>query len=128
MTPWTIAHQEFHGILQARILGCVAIPLSRGSSWPTDLTQVSWITGRFFTIWPIRVKAWNPPPLIWPKMSYIIWPVFPLCNTLFFYFNHIGLLDHICLKWYSSRWLSCPYSCLIHLFQKSCEASPIHCV
>ena len=26
-----------HGILQARILECVAMPFSRGSSWPTDL-------------------------------------------------------------------------------------------
>ena len=30
-----------HGILQARILEWLAIPFSRGSSWPKDLTQVS---------------------------------------------------------------------------------------
>ena len=36
------------GILQARIL--VAMPSSRGSSQPRDLTQVSCIVGRFFTI------------------------------------------------------------------------------
>ena len=29
-----------HGILQARILEWVAIPFSRGSSWPRDRTQV----------------------------------------------------------------------------------------
>ena len=40
-----------HGILWARILGWVAIPFSRGSSWPRDRTQVSHISGRFFTIW-----------------------------------------------------------------------------
>ena len=34
-----------HGILQARILGRVAIPFSRGSSPPRDQTQVSSITG-----------------------------------------------------------------------------------
>ena len=39
-----------HGILQARILEWVAIPSSRGSSGPRDRTQVSYITGRFFTI------------------------------------------------------------------------------
>ena len=39
-----------HGILQARILGWVAIPFSRGSSQPKDRTQVSCIVGRFFTI------------------------------------------------------------------------------
>ena len=40
-----------HGILLARILECVAIPFSTGSSWPRDWTQVSRIVGRFFTIW-----------------------------------------------------------------------------
>ena len=42
-----------HGILQARILEWVAIPFSRGSSWPRDQTQVSCISGRLFTIWAI---------------------------------------------------------------------------
>ena len=40
-----------HGILQARILAWVAVPFSRGFSQPRDQTQVSCITGRFFTIW-----------------------------------------------------------------------------
>ena len=39
-----------HGIPQARILGCVAIRFSRGSSQYRDGTQVSWFEGRFFTI------------------------------------------------------------------------------
>ena len=43
-----------HGILQIRILECVAIPFSRGSSQPRDRTQVSDIAGRFFTVWAIR--------------------------------------------------------------------------
>ena len=33
-----------------RILRWVAIPFSRGSSWPRDRTQASRIAGRFFTI------------------------------------------------------------------------------
>ena len=37
------------GILQARILGWVAFPFSRGSSQPRDQDQVSHIAGRFFT-------------------------------------------------------------------------------
>ena len=41
-----------HGIIQASIL--VAIPSSRGSSWPRDRTRLSCIVGRFFTIWAIR--------------------------------------------------------------------------
>ena len=43
-----------HGILQARKLEWVAFPFSRGSSQPTDRTQVSHIAGRFFTSWATR--------------------------------------------------------------------------
>ena len=43
-----------HGILQARILKWVAIPVSRGSSRPRNWTQVSCIAGRFFTNWATR--------------------------------------------------------------------------
>ena len=38
-----------HGILQTWILEWVAMPSSRGSSWPMDWTQVSGIAGGFFT-------------------------------------------------------------------------------
>ena len=48
-----------HGILQARILEWVAIPFSRGSSWPRDWTWVPCIAGRFFTIWATR-EAYLP--------------------------------------------------------------------
>ena len=41
-----------HGSLQARKLEWVAIPFSRGSSWPRDRTRVSCITGRIFTTEP----------------------------------------------------------------------------
>ena len=41
-------------MLQARILEWVAIPASRGSSWPRDWTRVSSIAGRFFTFWATR--------------------------------------------------------------------------
>ena len=43
-----------HGILQARILEWVAFPFSRGSFQPGDLTQVSLISGGFFTSWATR--------------------------------------------------------------------------
>ena len=36
------------GILQARILEWVAMPSTRGSSWPRDQTLISWIASRFF--------------------------------------------------------------------------------
>ena len=43
-----------HGIFQARILECVAISFSRGSSPHRDQTQVSPIAGRLFTVWTTR--------------------------------------------------------------------------
>ena len=48
----TVAYQAplSMGILQARILECVAMPSSRGSSQPRNLAHVSLIAGRFFTI------------------------------------------------------------------------------
>ena len=47
-----------HGFLQARILEWVAMPSSRGSSWPRDWTQVSCIAGGVFTVW---VTSWGEP-------------------------------------------------------------------
>ena len=43
-----------HGILQVRILEWVAMPSSRGSSWPRDRTHIFCIAGRFFTAEPLE--------------------------------------------------------------------------
>ena len=43
-----------HGILQARMLGWVIFPFSRGSSQTRNQTQVSGIAGGFFTSWATR--------------------------------------------------------------------------
>ena len=43
-----------HGIFQARIMEWVAIPFSRGSSWPRDRTLVSCIGRRVLYHWAIR--------------------------------------------------------------------------
>ena len=40
---------SLHGILQARILGWIGMPSSRGFSQPRDQTCASCITGKFFT-------------------------------------------------------------------------------
>ena len=45
---------SIHGIFQAKILECVAISFSRGSSWPRDRIWVSCIVGRRFTVWATR--------------------------------------------------------------------------
>ena len=54
--PMTVTHQAplSMGILQAKILKWVAMPSSRESSQPRGQTQVSCITGGFFTIWATR--------------------------------------------------------------------------
>ena len=49
-----------HGILQARIFQWVAIPFSRGSSWPRGWTWVSCIAGRFFTSRNTRETCYTP--------------------------------------------------------------------
>ena len=41
-------------ILPARILEWVAIPFSKGFSWPRDQTWVSYTADEFFTIWATR--------------------------------------------------------------------------
>ena len=43
-----------HGILQTRKLECLAFPFPRGSSQLRDWTQVSCIAGVFFISWAIR--------------------------------------------------------------------------
>ena len=57
-----------HGILQARIQEWVAISISRGSSQPRDQTWVSFIVGRFVTIWTTRkapVSLYQPSGVGW---------------------------------------------------------------
>ena len=81
-TPWTAARQAppSMGILQARILEWVAMPSSRGSSWPRDQTQVSRTAGWFFTSWATRqswgaLKMWAYSELrvsIW-RCQYVMW-------------------------------------------------------
>ena len=70
-----------YGILQARILEWIVIPFSRGFSWPRDQTLVSYIAGRFFTIWAtgkslsIHIKN---------QLTINIWAYFcTLCSVLF---------------------------------------------
>ena len=64
-------------ICQKRILGCVAISFSRGSSWPRGQTRVSCIAGRFFTVWATREA-------IFLLSSFIVWstPRIAICCRL----------------------------------------------
>ena len=66
---------SIHGISQARILEWVAIPFSRGSSWPRDQTQVSCIAGGFFTIWATREASLNVVEAI-ERSNKVLWGLF----------------------------------------------------
>ena len=46
---WILCHLSHQG--SPRILKWVAYPFSRGSSWPNNLTGVSFTAGGFFTSW-----------------------------------------------------------------------------
>ena len=50
LTLWDLMDCTVYRILQARILEWIAIPYSMGSPQPRDETQVSLISGGFFTI------------------------------------------------------------------------------
>ena len=56
LVDYSLPGSSVYGILQARILEWVAIPFSRGSSRSRDTTQISCISGRFFT--------WSEPPAV----------------------------------------------------------------
>ena len=60
-TPWTGARQAHLSmvLLQAKLLEWVARPSSRGASQPRDQTQVSHITGGFFTVSASTLKMVN---------------------------------------------------------------------
>ena len=63
-----------------RILEWVAVPFSRGSSWPRNWTGVSCTAGRFFTSWATREA---PEFAFWQinkalkSISYCVWHVSP---------------------------------------------------
>ena len=68
----SLPSSSIHGILQARILEWVVMPSSRGSSQPRDQTQVSHITGRFFTSWATREAQ-----EYWSGSLYLLQKIFP---------------------------------------------------
>ena len=51
---WNPPGFSAHGIFQARILEWIVIPFSREFLQLMDQTWVSWIAGRFFTVWATR--------------------------------------------------------------------------
>ena len=86
----SLPDSPIHGIFQARVLECIAISFSRGSSPPRDWTWVSCIASRCFTIWATR-KA-HVLVLGWPKSHF--------CNILWKNLNdHLANPIHGLSKW-----------------------------
>ena len=52
-----------YGILQAKILECIAFPFSRGSSQPRDQTQVSCIVPKNWCFWMVVLEKTLESPL-----------------------------------------------------------------
>ena len=77
-----------HGILQARPLEWVAIPFSRGYSWLRDWTQVSCISGRFFTVWATR-KARKSLKMPTFEQQQCWWSSWLWLWTLFFFLLYV---------------------------------------
>ena len=120
------------GILQARILEWVAIPFSKGSSWPRDQTWVSCIAGRFFTVWAIREAPKYiccSPKSFYLYRLYLFITMLLLCSVTQSCLTFCDRMDcstpesrppEACSNWCSSSWwchpilISCcrPFSCL----------------
>ena len=99
-----------HGILQARILEWVAIPFSRGSSWPRNGTQVSHIAGRFFTIWAHQ-----------GSLCVCVCIIF----RLFFTIDYYKILNIVCALYsYSSLCCTVPLLFICFIYSSMCLLSP----
>ena len=70
-----------HGILYTRILEWVAIPVSRGSSWPRDRTCVSCISRQILHRWATRKPYRNESPF--PSPGIFLTQVFLTAGRFF---------------------------------------------
>jgi len=113
-----------HGIIQARIFEWVTIPFSRRSSQSRDGAWVSYIAGRFFTLWDTKAYILGYKLLI----GYIVCKYFLLsCRLPFNFVNgflccaeafqfdlipfiYYCFLLHVILVLYPCKWLPRPMS------------------
>ena len=85
---YRLSGSSVHGISQERILEWVSIPFSRGSSWPRDRTQVSWIGRWILYCWATR-KPYNL-----TYLSLNILESFCTSMSFFMLFSLLGSLLH----------------------------------
>ena len=85
--PWTVVL----GILQARIMECIAFPFPRRSFQPRDRTQGSHTAGRFFTSWTTKLWQTVFSEDSWNSVSYP-----PCWLTKLLWFFHLLNLGETC--------------------------------
>ena len=79
LCAWSPPDSSVHWILQARTLEWVAISF-RGFSVPSNQIQVSYIAGKFFTIWATREDPQNVITTISTCHTIVLWyPSLKLC-------------------------------------------------
>ena len=106
----TPSGSSIHGILQARRLEWVAVPSSRGSSWPRNWTHVycgACTEGGFFTVEPPgKPHALHTHPIIKPfllvlEMSpeqflwSLLFPLYYSGSYMFYFIDILSFLKHI---------------------------------
>ena len=112
-TPWTVVYQAslFMEFSRQETLEWVAIPFSKGSSWPRNWIWVSCIAGRFFAVWaqPLLALIEATHQKLWPKSDFCsLFPDMhqvttpsPLAPALFLFWVRIQVLGeektHPCL-------------------------------
>ena len=86
----SLSGSTVHGILQARILEWIAIPFSRGSSWPRDLfifnwriTTLQYCVGFCHTSWISHRYTYDPSLLNLPPTSHSIPPLWAVTEHQF---------------------------------------------
>jgi len=109
-----------------RIMEWVAIPFSKGSSWPRDQTQTSHFAGRLFTIWATRKVSIllgnnnNKKPNKYLLSSWVMWPyseckflkfmkIFKYCCLPFTMYRAVGFFlfinaKHLLKTWELRKW------------------------
>ena len=116
-----------HGILQARILECVAFPFFGGSSQPRDRTQISYAVGGFFTSWATR----EAPTTVKVKVAQLCLTLQP--RGLYSPWNSPGQNTGVCSHSLLQRIFPTPGSnpglrhCRQILYQLTHQGSPYHC-
>ena len=117
-----------HGIMQARILGWVTVPSSRGSSWRRDQTRVSYITGKVFTVWAIRkapYKVLRIVKFLKTESDMAVVDAFTqVCVRTQELKNWRGVTEEVMDDLGTAEWQAVHITCVNHRVEQSCCKSP----